>query len=116
MILVSFVFRKSAPNSDLAADEATNFKVVQRVYMVLFNAIGLPSIGSGPKNKCPPSQLRDLGAVVHQSVCLGLYLMRRNKLWILDMWPYSQGKFCTFLECFLLRGSVHLQYYSCCVV
>ena len=114
MIFASLAFKKSAPSSASAADEATNFKIAHRVCMGPFSVIGCPSIGSEPRNKFPQHdcviwvQLSRM----HQSVYLVSYLMRRNERWNLDVWPYNPKTGCIFLACFLLDGPAHLQYNS----
>ena len=60
ILLPSFTFMKSAPNSDSAADDATNFKMVQRVKNVLLSVMGSPSLGIEPRKKWPDAQLLEL--------------------------------------------------------
>ena len=45
----------SEPNSASTADDATNFKMVQRVKIVLLGVIGYPCLGTETSKKWPDS-------------------------------------------------------------
>ena len=57
MMLTYLKFMKSAPKSASAADDSTNFKMVQRVKIVLLSVMGSPYFGTEPRNKWPDAQL-----------------------------------------------------------
>ena len=46
-----FKFMNSAPNSASTADDATNFRSVQRVKNSPLSVMGLPSLGTEPSKK-----------------------------------------------------------------
>ena len=52
-----FKFMNSAPNSASAADDATNFKMVQRVKIALLIVMGSPSLGTEPRKKWTDARL-----------------------------------------------------------
>ena len=52
-----FTLMKSAANSASAADDATNFKKVQRVKIAPLNVMGSPYLETEPGNKCPDARL-----------------------------------------------------------
>ena len=56
MMRPSFTFIKSAPNSTSAADDATNFKMMQRLKIVPLIVMGYPSLGNEQRKKFPDSQ------------------------------------------------------------
>eukprot|EP00978_Attheya_sp_CCMP212_P035284 scaffold152510_cov29-Attheya_sp.AAC.3 len=45
----SFMFKNNAPNSDSAAEAATNFNIVHSVKIARFSLMGCPSTGSHPR-------------------------------------------------------------------
>ena len=51
-----FKFMNSAPNSDSAADDATHFKMVQRVNIALLIVMGYPYLGTEPRKKWPDAR------------------------------------------------------------
>ena len=57
MIFASFAFKKIAPNSDSAADAATNLKIVHSVSIGPFRRMGRSSSGSQPRKKWPAARL-----------------------------------------------------------
>ena len=58
MLLDSFSFKNSAPNSASAADAATNMSIWHRVNITPLRWIGCLSCGVHPRNKCPAVWLR----------------------------------------------------------
>ena len=62
MVRPSFTLTKSAPNSDSAADDATNFKMVQRLKIVLLSVMGSPSLGTEPRKKWSDARLLEFFA------------------------------------------------------
>ena len=56
MVHPSFTFMKSAPNSASAADDATNFRIVQRVKIALLSVMGSPSLGNETRKKWPDAR------------------------------------------------------------
>ena len=57
MVRPSLTFMESAPNYASAADDATNFKMVQRVKIALLSVMGSPSFAAKPRNKWPFARL-----------------------------------------------------------
>ena len=57
MVCTSFTFMKSAPNSDSAADDATNFKMVHSVNILPFNVMGYPFLWTELRKKWPHALL-----------------------------------------------------------
>ena len=53
----SFTLMKRAPKSASAADDATNFKMVQRTKFWPLSVLGYPSLGNKPRNKWPDAHL-----------------------------------------------------------
>ena len=62
LLLPSFIFINIAPNSSSTSDDATNFKIVQRVKIAPLNGMGYPSLGTKPRKKCPDARLLSLFA------------------------------------------------------
>ena len=56
MVRPYFIFMKSAPNSDSAADDVTNFKMVHRVKNEALSVMGSTSLGTEPRKKWPDAQ------------------------------------------------------------
>ena len=61
MVRSSFVLMNSAPNSASESDDATNFRMVQRVKNAPLSVMGSPSLGVEPRKKLPDARL--LGAL-----------------------------------------------------
>ena len=57
MVHPSLTFMKSEPNSASAADDATHFKIVQRVWILPLSVMGSPSLRTEPRKKWPDLQL-----------------------------------------------------------
>ena len=57
MIFASFAFKNIVPNSDSAADAATNLRIVQSVRIGLFRRMGRLLSGSQPRKKWPAARL-----------------------------------------------------------
>ena len=57
MIFASFAFKNIAPNSDSAADAATNLRIVQCVSIGPFRRMGHLSSGCQPRKKCLAARL-----------------------------------------------------------
>ena len=57
MVCPSFTFMKSAPNSASAADDATDFKMVQKVKITPLSVMGSPSLGTESRKKLPDARL-----------------------------------------------------------
>ena len=57
MVHPYFTFMKSASNSDSAADDVTNFKMVQRVKIAPLSVMGYPSLGTEPRKKWTDERL-----------------------------------------------------------
>ena len=62
MVRPSFTFMKSALNSSSAADDAINFKIVQRVKIAPLSVIGSLYLGTETKKKWPDARLLDIFA------------------------------------------------------
>ena len=60
IILPSLQFKNNAPSSASAAEDASNFRIVQRVKSASLRRIGSPSFGSYPRKKWPHARLRAL--------------------------------------------------------
>ena len=60
MVSHSFTLMNSATNSDSDADDATNFKMVQRVKIVPLSVMCSPSLGTGTRKKWPDARLLEL--------------------------------------------------------
>ena len=59
MVRHSFKFMKSAPNSASDADDATKFKMVQRVKNASLSVMGSPSLVTELRNKWPDARLME---------------------------------------------------------
>ena len=72
IILPSFMFINSAPNSVSAADAATIFRMVLRVQIAPLRKMGFPLIGTAPRemSRCPA-----LGAFGGKVRCVGVYIV-----------------------------------------
>ena len=57
IILASFAFRKRAPSSASAADDATNFRTVHKMAMAPLSLMGSQSRGMLPRKKYPDALL-----------------------------------------------------------
>ena len=57
IVCPSFTFMKSAPNSASASDDATNFKMVQRIKIAPLSVMGYPYLGDEPRKKWPDARL-----------------------------------------------------------
>ena len=57
MVSPSFTFIKSATKSASAADDATHFKIVQRVKIAPLSVLGSSSLGNEPRKKFPDARL-----------------------------------------------------------
>ena len=57
MVRPYFKFTKSAPNYASAAEDATKFKMLQRVKIAPLGVMGSPSLGNEPRKKCPDTLL-----------------------------------------------------------
>ena len=53
MVHTYFTLMNIAPNSASAANDAINFKMVQRVKIVLLSVMGSPSLGTELREKWP---------------------------------------------------------------
>ena len=53
----SFTFMNRLPNSASSADDATNFKMVQRVKIAPLNVMVSPSLGTEPRKKWPDARI-----------------------------------------------------------
>ena len=57
MVRPYFKFTKSAPNYDSAAEDATKFKMLQRVKIAPLSVMGSPSLGTERRKKCTDARL-----------------------------------------------------------
>ena len=57
MIRPSFAFMTRAPSYASAAEDATNFMMLKRVYIAPFRRMGALSCGIHPRKKCPDARL-----------------------------------------------------------
>ena len=57
IVRTSLIFMKSAPNSVSDDDDATNFKMVQRVKNAPLSVMGSPSLGTEPREKWTDARL-----------------------------------------------------------
>ena len=62
LVRPSFTFMKSAPNSASAANDATNFKMVQRVKIAQLSVMGSPYLGNEPRKKLLDARLLEFFA------------------------------------------------------
>ena len=62
MVHTSFTFMNIALKYVSAADDATNFKMVQRVKIAPLSVMSSPSLGTEPRNKWPDGQLLEFFA------------------------------------------------------
>ena len=56
MVHPSFTFMNSAPNSASTADDATNFKIVQKVKIAPLSVMCSQYLGTEPRKKWPDAQ------------------------------------------------------------
>ena len=62
MVRLFFTFMKSSPNYAFAADDATNFKIVQRVKIALLSMMSSPYLETELRNKWPDAQILEFFA------------------------------------------------------
>ena len=62
MLLYSFTFMNSAPNSTSADDDAKFFKMLQSVKIAPLSVMGSPSLGNEPRKKWPDARLLEFFA------------------------------------------------------
>ena len=62
MVSPYFAFMNSAPNSASYGDNATHFKIVQRVKIAPLSVMGSPYLGTEPRKKWPDARLLALFA------------------------------------------------------
>ena len=62
MVRPSFTFMDSAPKYASAADDATHFKIIQRVKIAPLSVMDSPSLGTKPRKEWPDVRLLALFA------------------------------------------------------